>query len=527
MSNVLSWIIWLPVAIAVLLVLFPRNAVTQIKVAGLLGSIATFAISLTILQRFQDGFGGFQLVESHEWIPQWGIRYALGVDGISLWLVLLTTLLTPVVLLSSWNAIHKHPKEYVISFLIMEAAMIGVFLAMDLVVFYVFFELTLLPMYLIIGVWGGANRIYAAIKFFLFTVTGSLLMLLAIIYLGFLQYHSSGIPDFAITHLYQLVLPLHTQAILFGAFALAFAIKVPLFPLHTWLPDAHVEAPTGGSIILAGLMLKMGTYGFIRFCLPLFPDAASKYAGLLITLAVIGILYGALVSWVQPDMKKLVAYSSVSHLGFVVLGIFAFTQTSVEGSILQMINHGLSTGALFLLVGVIYERRHTRQLADYGGIAQTMPLYATLFVVATLSSVGLPGLNGFVGEFLILAGTFRTHPTAAVIAAIGVIFAAIYLLWLVQKVFFGPITKDENKSIPDVRWNEIAAMVPLLVFMVWIGVYPNTFLRKITPSVHEVLSTVQGGGERGRVMLARSSGETPSPAARPPKTAALHREVSR
>ena len=520
MNNVLSIIIWLPIAVALILALLPRGAVNAIKTIGLFTSLVTFIISLSILQRFQEGVAGFQLVESRRWIPQWGIRYALGIDGISLWLVLLTTLLTPVVLLSSWNSIHKHPKEYVISFLIMEAAMIGVFVATDILVFYVFFELTLLPMYLVIGVWGGANRIYAAIKFFLFTITGSLLMLLGIIYLAFLEYHRTGVPDFSITSLYGLTIPTHTQAILFAAFALAFAIKVPLFPLHTWLPDAHVEAPTGGSIILAGIMLKMGTYGFLRFCLPLFPDASSKYAGLMIVLAVIGVIYGALVAWVQPDMKKLVAYSSVSHLGFYVLAIFALNQTAFEGSILHMVYHGLSTGALFLLVGVVYERRHTRLLADYGGIAQTMPLYATLFVIAMLSSVGLPGLNGFVGEFLILSGSFKTHPTAAVIAATGVILAAIYLLWLVQRVFFGPITNEENRFIPDIAWNEVTAMVPLIVLMVWIGVYPNMFLRKMTPSVQQLLTVVQNGGERGKMMVA--SGGPRSSAARPPRTAALH-----
>src|SRR5438876_6235994 len=502
MTNILSWTIWLPIAAAVLLAFVPQRATNAIKSIGLVTSLATFAVSLMILQRFQDGIGGFQLVESHQWIPKWGIRYAIGVDGISLWLVLLTTLLTPVVLLSSWNAIHKHPKEYVISFLIMEAAMIGVFVATDLVVFYVFFELTLLPMYLVIGVWGGANRIYAAIKFFLFTIAGSLLMLLGIIYLAFLEYHFTYRPDFSIVDLYGLSIPLRTQSILFGAFALAFAIKVPLFPLHTWLPDAHVEAPTGGSIILAGVMLKMGTYGFLRFCLPLFPDATAKYAKLMIILAVIGVIYGALVSWVQPDMKKLVAYSSVSHLGFCVLGIFAFNQASIEGSILQMVNHGLSTGALFLLVGVIYERRHTRNLEDYGGIAKTMPVYATFFVIAVLSSVGLPGLNGFVGEFLILAGTFKTQPRAAVIAATGVILAAIYLLWLVQRVFFGPVTKEENRSIPEIAWNEVAAMVPLVILMLWIGLHPNTFLRKMTPSVEQLLATVEQGRERGSTVVA-------------------------
>ena len=491
MTHVLSATLWLPLVAAVLLAFVPRGAVNAIKAIGLTASVATFVISLAIVQQFQEGFAGFQLVESKSWIPEWGIRYALGVDGISLWLILLTTLLTPVVFLSSWNTIRKHPKEYVIAFLIMEAAMIGVFAATDLVLFYVFFELTLLPMYLVIGVWGGANRIYAAIKFFLFTIAGSLLMLLGIIYLGFLQYHLTGRPTFRITDLYGMSLPMHTQAILFGAFALAFAVKVPLFPLHTWLPDAHVEAPTGGSIILAGVMLKMGTYGFLRFVLPFFPDATAKYARPMIALAVIGIIYGALVAWVQPDMKKLVAYSSVSHLGFCVLGIFALNQTSIEGSILQMVNHGLSTGALFLLVGVVYERRHTRQLADYGGIARTMPLYATLFVIAMLSSVGLPGLNGFVGEFLVLAGSFKTHPRWAVLASTGVILSAIYLLWLVQRVFFGPIQNEENREIPDIAWNEVAAMVPLVVLMVWIGLYPNYFLRKMTPSVERLLTVVE------------------------------------
>jgi NADH-quinone oxidoreductase subunit M len=452
------------------------------------------------VQRFDETVAGFQLAESKVWIAQWGINYALGVDGISLWLVLLTTLLTPVVFLASWNTIHKHPKEYVISFLIMEAAMVGVFLATDLVLFYVFFELTLLPMYLVIGVWGGANRIYAAIKFFLFTIAGSLLMLLGIIYIAFLQFHRSGVATFMVTDLYNLGLPSNVQAWLFAAFTLAFAIKVPLFPFHTWLPDAHVEAPTGGSIILAGVMLKMGTYGFLRFVLPFFPEATIRYATFMIALAVIGIVYGALVAWVQPDMKKLVAYSSVSHLGFCVLGIFALNQTAIEGSILQMVNHGLSTGALFLLVGVIYERRHTRQLADYGGIARTMPLYTTLFVISVLSSVGLPGLNGFVGEFLILAGSFKTHPGWTTVAASGVILAAIYLLWLVQRVFFGPVTNPENEKIPEIAWNEIAAIVPLIILMVWIGVRPNTFLRKMTPSVQRLLAVVEQKG--GSVMYA-------------------------
>jgi NADH-quinone oxidoreductase subunit M len=503
--SLLSTFLWLPIAGAIVLAFFPRAAAGAIKGFGLVVSLLTFVISLRVLRGWQDGHAGFQFVESADWIPEWGIRYALGIDGISLWLVLLTTFLTPIIFLSGWNAIKKHPKEYVIAFLVMETAMIGAFLATDLLLFYVFFELMLLPMYLVIGVWGGANRIYAAIKFFLFTIAGSLLMLLAIIYLVFQNYHQSGLPTFSITELYGTQLLPRAQLLLFFSFSLAFAIKVPLFPLHTWLPDAHVEAPTGGSIILAGVMLKMGTYGFLRMVLPFFPESSARWTNLMISLSVIGIIYGALVAWVQPDMKKLVAYSSVSHLGFCVLAIFAMNQTSIEGSILQMVNHGLSTGALFLLVGVVYERRHTRLLADYGGIARTMPVFAVFFVIAVLSSVGLPGLNGFVGEFLILAGTFQTHPVAATIAATGVILAAIYLLWLVQKVFFGPITNEENRNIPDMAWHEIAATVPLVVFMVWIGVHPNTFLKKMEPSVKHLIAQINGEVDRDVMVAEKSS----------------------
>src|SRR5688572_22813252 len=413
----LSTILWLPILAAIVLAFIPRATDTIAKGWGLFSSAAVFVLSLGLLRGWEDGKAGMQFVENADWIPQWGITYGLGLDGISLWLVLLTTFLTPLIFLSSWNVKYKHPKEYVIAFLVMETAMIGAFIATDLLLFYVFFELMLLPMYLVIGVWGGANRIYAAIKFFLFTIAGSLLMLLAILYLVFQNYHQTGMPSFAIADLYGTELLPRAQTLLFFAFTLAFAIKVPLFPLHTWLPDAHVEAPTGGSIILAGVMLKMGTYGFLRFVLPFFPESSARWTGLMMALSVIGIVYGALVAWVQPDMKKLVAYSSVSHLGFCVLGIFAMNQTAIEGSILQMVNHGLSTGALFLLVGVIYERRHTRLLADYGGIGRTMPVFAVLFVISVLSSVGLPGLNGFVGEFLILAGTFKASPLAATIAA--------------------------------------------------------------------------------------------------------------
>ena len=498
----LSTFLWLPLAGAIVLAFFPRAATTAVKGFGLAVSVATFIISLGVLRGWDDAQAGFQFVENKPWIPQWGINYSLGIDGISLWLVLLTTFLVPLIFLAGWDSLRKHPKEYVISFLVMETAMIGAFLATDLLLFYIFFELMLLPMYLVIGVWGGANRIYAAVKFFLFTIAGSLLMLLAIIYLVFQNYHQTGLPTFYILDLYGTQLLPKAQMLLFFAFTLAFAIKVPLFPLHTWLPDAHVEAPTGGSIILAGVMLKMGTYGFLRFVLPFFPESSARWAGLMIALSVIGIIYGALVAWVQPDMKKLVAYSSVSHLGFCVLGIFAMNQTSIEGSILQMVNHGLSTGALFMLVGVIYERRHTRLLADYGGIGRTMPVFTTFFIIAVLSSVGLPGLNGFIGEFLILAGSFKSAPVATIIAASGVILAAIYLLWLVQKVFFGPITNEENKNVPEIAWNEIAAVVPLVIFMVWIGVRPNTFLKKMEPSVKHLLTAVNNPNTGARTMVA-------------------------
>jgi len=491
----------MPLIGAIVVALIPSSQERLIKAAGLLVALATFAMSVTILTGFQDGEPGFQLGQSHAWIPQWGIRYAIGVDGISLWLVLLTTLLTPVVLLASWNSIRKHLKGYVVSMLVLEFAMIGAFIALDLLLFYIFFELMLIPMYLVIGVWGGANRIYAAIKFFIFTIAGSLLMLLGIVYIIFLLHHQTGNISFAITDLYALSIAPHAQAVLFFAFALAFAIKVPLFPLHTWLPDAHVEAPTGGSIILAGVMLKMGTYGFLRFVLPFFPQASARYAVLFGVLSVIGILYGALVAWVQPDMKKLVAYSSVSHLGFCVLGIFAMTQSSIEGSILQMVNHGLSTGALFLLVGVVYERRHTRLLADFGGLARTMPVFAVLFVIASLASIGLPGLNGFVGEFLILAGTFRTHPVLASFAAAGVIFAALYMLWMVQKVLFGPITSVENETVKDIAWNELVAVAPLIVLMFWIGIHPMTFLRKMEPSVQQLLATVNNRRDEQQLLV--------------------------
>ena len=421
------------------------------------------------------------------WIEAFNVNYHIGLDGVSLLLVLLTTFITPLCIWGSFTAIKQRIKGYYIAFLMLEVGMVGVFSSLDLVLFYVFWEAMLIPMYLLIGVWGGPNRIYAAVKFILYTMVGSLLMLVGILWLYFNAV--PGEQTFDLVRIFTLgSIPVKAQAYLFGAFALAFAIKVPMFPFHTWLPDAHVEAPTAGSIILAGVLLKMGTYGFVRFCLPLFPAAAHEYATLMMILAVIGIIYGALVSMMQTDMKKLVAYSSVSHLGFVMLGLFAFNMQGMQGGTIQMINHGLSTGALFFLVGVIYERRHTRLIAEYGGLAKVMPKYAAIFMIVALSSIGLPGLNGFVGEFLVLVGAFKTSPTFGILGASGVVFAAVYLLWMYQRVFFGEITHDANKKLVDLTLAEKAILVLLLVFIVWIGVHPGTFLSVSENSVNMVLT---------------------------------------
>jgi NADH-quinone oxidoreductase subunit M len=410
----------------------------------------------------------------------------------------LTTFLTPIALIASWDSITDRIKEYVVFMLLLEVGMLGVFLAVDLFLFYVFWEAMLIPMYFIIGIWGGKDRIYAAVKFFIYTMAGSLLMLIAILWLG---YYASTLPGgYFTTNLLKLyaiapAVPMGIQVWMFLAFALSFAIKVPLFPLHTWLPDAHVQAPTAGSVILAGVLLKMGTYGLLRFCLPLFPQASFQFTPLLATLAVIGIVYGALVAMVQTDVKKLVAYSSVSHLGFVVLGIFSMTEEGIQGAVIQMINHGLSTGALFLLVGMIYDRRHTREISQFGGLARVMPVFSTLFMIVTLSSIGLPGLNGFVGEFLILLGSFNSLFLGSwvytAIAATGVIFSAVYMLWMVQRVFFGKITHDENRSLLDLTKREIAIMIPIILFIVWIGVYPSTFLKSSAASTKQVVTQMQ------------------------------------
>ncbi|HET7341682.1 MAG TPA: NADH-quinone oxidoreductase subunit M, partial [Methylomirabilota bacterium] len=430
--------------------------------------------------------------EVHRWLPTLGVSYHIGIDGISLLLVLLTTFLTPIALASAWRAIEDRTKEFVITMLLLETGMLGVFVSLDLFLFFVFWEAMLIPMYLVIGVWGGGNRIYAAVKFVLYTMVGSALMLVAILSLYYLHGGATGTYTFDLLTLQRWVMPPGAaQNLMFLAFALAFAIKVPLFPFHTWLPDAHVEAPTAGSVILAGVLLKMGTYGFLRFCLPLFPDASFVFAPVIFALAVIGIVYGAWVSTVQPDLKKLVAYSSVSHLGFVMLGLFTLNQQGVVGGLIQMINHGLSTGALFLMVGMIYERRHTRLIAEFGGLWKIVPAFSALFLVVTLSSLGLPGLNGFVGEFLVLLGAFQVNRWLAAIATTGIIFAAVYLLWMYQRVAFGEVTHDENRRLTDLSPREWALLVPVLLFIVWIGVTPTVFTGKTEATVAALLVQVQ------------------------------------
>ncbi|HUK12653.1 MAG TPA: NADH-quinone oxidoreductase subunit M [Thermoanaerobaculaceae bacterium] len=492
-NSLLSAIVLTPGVVAVLLLLTPRGAERAQRWIGLLASLLTLGFALAAWASFDPAAPGFQLVEARPWLPSIGIAYRLGLDGISLLLVLLTTLLQPLVFISSWHSIHEKVKGYVVSMLLLETGVLGAFLATDLFLFYVFWELMLVPMYFIIGVWGGQRRVYAAVKFVLFTLAGSLLMLVGIIYLSSLQHAQTGVWSFDYADMLKVAIPTghgfwHSpQTLLFAAFALAFAIKVPVFPLHTWLPDAHTEAPTGGSIVLAGVLLKLGTYGLLRFNRPLFPDAWQRATPLFIALAVIGVIYGALVAWAQKDMKKLVAYSSVSHMGFIVLGLFAGTVVSTQGALLQMVNHGLSTGALFMLVGVIYDRRHTRMIEDFGGLAKVMPLYTGAFLVATLASIGLPGLNGFVGEFLILAGSFAGHGLAVVLAGTGIVLGAIYMLSLVHRVFWTELRHDENRSLADLAWHEALAFAPLALLMFWIGVHPTTFLSLSEAAVRRLI----------------------------------------
>jgi NADH-quinone oxidoreductase subunit M len=505
---ILSIVTFLPLAGVALLLCLDRQREAAIKHLAFAVSVVTFLVSLALYGGFRLDVPGMQFTERTPWIGWLGAEYHVGVDGISLLLVLLTTFLTAVAILSSYAAVTTSVKEYMICMLLLETGMLGVFVALDLVLFYVFWEGMLIPMYFLIGIWGGPRRIYATVKFFLYTMAGGVLMLVGIIALYFLSGAAPGSEyTFDLLKLAGVRLPFQAQVWLFLAFAVAFAIKVPMFPFHTWLPDAHVEAPTAGSVILAGVLLKMGTYGFLRFALPLFPDATQYFTPLVSWLAIIGILYGALVSMVQPDLKKLVAYSSVSHLGFVMLGIFALTAQGVAGAILQMINHGLSTGALFLLVGMLYERRHTRMIADFGGLARIIPVFTAAFMLVTLSSIGLPGLNGFVGEFLILVGTFRVNVLYAVLATAGIILAAVYMLWMFQRVMFGRVTEDANRSLVDLTPRELAVLTPVLALIVWIGIYPQPLLRTTEASVTQLLSQVQRGralsGERREIAEAQ------------------------
>jgi NADH-quinone oxidoreductase subunit M len=490
MNHLLSIVIFVPLVGAGLVMLLPRESVRAVRGIALLASLATFIISLKLYFDYQPA-PGFQFIESIPWIHSWNVFYKVGIDGISLLLILLTTLTVPIAVLFSFNSITRREKEYYFFILFLETAMVGTFASLDLFLFYIFWEAMLIPMYFLIGIWGGERKIYAALKFFIYTMVGSVLMLAAILYL----YFQTGASYDYVEWTHKLKLLPNVQLILFSAFALSFAIKVPMFPLHTWLPDAHVEAPTAGSVILAGILLKMGTYGFMRFAMPLFPDAVVAAKPLLVALAVVGIVYGALVSMVQPDLKKLVAYSSVSHLGFVMLGLMALTSQAVEGAVYQMLNHGISTGALFLLVGMIYDRRHTRLIRNFGGLAKVMPLYATFFLIVTFSSIGLPGTNGFVGEFLILLGSFRTNPIASTIATSGVILAAVYMLWMVQRVFFGPLAQSENQGLKDLSFREIAVVVPMIVMIFWMGFYPKTFFSKMDVSVASFIDQVKGAGE--------------------------------
>jgi NADH-quinone oxidoreductase subunit M len=490
LEHRLSLVTFLPLAGAVVIAFLGRNRTAMARWVALATSLLIFLLSLQLFFSFSPAQSGMQFVEQHPWILVPPINYHLGVDGLSVMLILLTSFLTPLGVLVSWTSISRRVKEFFIFLLALETGMIGVFASLDLILFFLFWEVMLIPMYFLIGVWGHERRIYAAVKFILYTMLGSALMLVGILYL----YNLTGTFDLPriLDHLSdtQLLTP-RAERWLFLAFFVAFAIKVPLFPFHTWLPDAHVEAPTAGSVILAGVLLKMGTYGLLRFCLPLFPQASREFAPFVIILAIVGIIYGALVAMVQPDLKKLVAYSSVAHLGFCVLGIFVFNIQGIEGSIYQMFNHGVSTGALFILVGLLYDRRHTRLISEFGGLATSLPVYSTFFLIVTLSSLGLPMLNGFVGEFLIVVGAYQRRALYAALAAVGVVLAAVYLLWMYQRVFYGEIRNEKNRNLPDCNAREKLLLAVVVAVILAMGVYPQPFLRRMDRSVAAVLRRVE------------------------------------
>ncbi len=504
--DTLSLVTFLPLFGAIAITLMPARAHGLVRWFALLLSTGVFVLSLQLVQGFQPS-ADMQMAVQKTWLPSLGISYKMGLDGISLFLVLLVTFITPITILGCFNSIEERVKEFFFCMLLLETAMIGAFVALDLFLFYVFWEAMLIPMYFMIGIWGGERKVYATVKFFIYTMVGSLLMLVAILYVVHAHRVQTGELTFDLALLLGTAFSSQQQWLLFLAFALAFAIKVPMFPFHTWLPDAHVEAPTPGSVILAGVLLKMGTYGFIRFAMPMFPEAAIRAIPYIAALSIIGIVYGACVAMVQQDVKKLVAYSSVSHLGFVMLGLFALNVQAVQGAMLGMINHGISTGALFLLVGVIYERRHTRMISEYGGLTRVMPIYTTVFLIVTLSSIGLPPLNGFVHEFLILVGSFQANVWWGVLATTGVILGAIYMLWMFQRVFFGEVTNEKNASLKDLSLREGLVFIPLLVMIVWMGVYSKPFTERMEPSITKFVEEMQtvrqamleSGGELGSV----------------------------
>jgi NADH-quinone oxidoreductase subunit M len=541
MTGILSLLVGLPLVGGIAVLLTGKGRDTAAKTVALAVSLLTFVVSLALWWGFDPASAEYQFVEQYSWLPDFGISYLVGLDGISLWLVILTTFLTPISILASWESIHKRVREFMFFMLALEAAMIGVFISIDLFLFYIFWDAMLIPMYFLIGMWGYDQRIYAAIKFILYTMAGSVLMLIAILWIAYHHQSVVGVASFDLRALLALPIPAALQTWLFLAFAVAFAIKVPLFPFHTWLPDAHVQAPTAGSVILAGVLLKMGTYGLLRFAFPLFPQAALEFAPYIAALAVIGIVYGALVAMVQPDMKKLVAYSSVSHLGFVVLGLCALNLNGVQGAVYQMLAHGISTGGLFLIVGMLSERRHTRLIAEFGGLKTVMPRLVAAFLLVTLASIALPGMNGFVGEFLILLGSFvgayspEYSKVFTAVAATGVILSAVYMLWMFQRVNYGELTNPKNRGLRDLSPREWIVIGPICAMAIFMGVMPGVFLKPMEPAVTKTVRHVlpantmrnteanpasAPGSSAGPREAAVAVPESPAPLALPPATQA-------